>query len=339
MSAEGFEIFAGLVVGILWGALLTVLVAVIRLALMIIRFVVAPRLPALRLVPADDGDARIIFQWLAVLAVVRGVGLASIALLADIGAEASLLVLYQFCAASIAKAIEITVYFKIARPVGDLIRKGGAAGQPVGPIREIIARSWHIFLIVVSLAIFAVATYASVRGLELDVPAAVGTRAVIILFPLIALGLGAFIDDFFASDRAAGEEAAADHRGYPRVARRIGYGLLTLVGIVVVADLWGADLFEATQSTMGANIAGALIEIAAVVLIAYVLWEVAKIAIDRHIDGGETTTEQAGDIGGTGVSRIATMLPVLRLFLGISLLGAARVLPRCNPPGHAMASR
>ena len=296
-------------------------VAVIRLALMIIRFLVAPRLPALRLVPADDGDARIIFQWLAVLAVVRGVLLASVALLADIGAEASLLVLYQFCAASIAKAIEITVYFKIARPVGDLIRKGAAAGQPVGPIREIIARSWHIFLIVVSLAIFAMANYATVRGLELDaVTAAAGTRAVIILFLLIALGLGALIDDFFASGRAAGEEAAADHRGYARVARRIGYGLLTLVGIVVVADLWGADLFEATQSTMGAHIAGALIEIAAVVLIAYVLWEVANIAIDRHIDSGETTTEHAGDIGGTGVSRIVTMLPILRWFLGISLV-------------------
>lgn len=296
-------------------------VAVIRLALMILRFLVAPRLAALRLVPADDRDAKILFQWLALLAIVRGTGLASLVLLTDLGAEDALIVLYQFCAASIAKVIEITVYFKIARPVGDLIRKGVAAGQPVGPVREVIARTWHIFLIVVSLVIFAMAVYASVRGLELDViTASVGTRAVIILFPLIGLCLGACIGDLFAPGAATDEDAAALKRGYARVTRRIFYGLLTLVGIVLIANLWGASLFAGMQSTVGAKIAGALIEIAAVVLIAYVVWEIAKIAIDRHIGGDEAGDAPVGDIGGTGVSRIATMLPVIRLFLAISLV-------------------
>ena len=91
--------------------------------------------------------------------------------------------------------------------------------------------------------------------------------------------------------------------------------------------LWGINVLTLAQGGMEATIAAALVEVGVTVLLSYVAWEIIKQMIDRRIaveagsDGAERGVE-----GGTGISRIATLLPLFRKFLFITIITLAAMI-------------
>ena len=91
-----------------------------------------------------------------------------------------------------------------------------------------------------------------------------------------------------------------------------------VVGLVLytLASFWGVDLLDLAESGLGVQAAANLIELLLVVLLAYMVWELVTISIgywlsfesgaEGHGDAG------GGEIGGVGLSRTATVLPILR---------------------------
>jgi small-conductance mechanosensitive channel len=61
-------------------------------------------------------------------------------------------------------------------------------------------------------------------------------------------------------------------------------------------------------------VTGALTDIGLTLLLAYLVWQFAKTAIDRRLEreSGPQAVSDPGEIGGTGASRIKTLLPLLR---------------------------
>jgi small-conductance mechanosensitive channel len=107
-----------------------------------------------------------------------------------------------------------------------------------------------------------------------------------------------------------------------RARRKMQQGLLRVGRIVVVglvfyilARLWGLNILDLAESGLGAQATGSLIELLFILMVAYLMWELVTIMIERWLsmEGGaaEDQEEGGGEIGGVGLSRVATVLPIL----------------------------
>jgi small-conductance mechanosensitive channel len=97
---------------------------------------------------------------------------------------------------------------------------------------------------------------------------------------------------------------------------RIG---LAVAMVLILAILWRIDLFASpADGGLQAVVASSLLEIGGVVLIAYAAWQAIRIWIDRKITeddaahGGEAADASEMEIGGTGRSRLRTLLPLFK---------------------------
>ncbi len=80
------------------------------------------------------------------------------------------------------------------------------------------------------------------------------------------------------------------------------------------ARFWGLDVFAFAQQSMGGKISSSLLGICIVLLLAYMIWEAAKTAIDRRLEAeGELDRE-------TPASRLRTLLPLLRALILVTIV-------------------
>ena len=149
---------------------------------------------------------------------------------------------------------------------------------------------------------------------------------VLLLVVLASFGLRRVVEHLL---RSSGREAAdptmrplavvAFHRGL-RVAVFVG-------GALVVAYILDLDLTAlAANDTAATRLARAVLDVVIVLLIADFVWQMARVAIDRHLSG--TTV---GAITGTDAEirrrqRLRTLLPVLRNLLLVAVVAVAGLM-------------
>jgi len=98
---------------------------------------------------------------------------------------------------------------------------------------------------------------------------------------------------------------------------RIGRVVATVAVIFTITWLWGIDLTNLAAAGAGFRIVGIILEAILILLVGYMLWELIslwinrKLAAERTAMGFDSEDEGLGDEGGTGVSRLATVLPLL----------------------------
>ena len=112
---------------------------------------------------------------------------------------------------------------------------------------------------------------------------------------------------------------------YGAVILRNGRIALTVLAIVLVARLWGFDAAEFGSTGLGARVAEAVFQIIVTLLLASSAWSVVKIAINRHLphekrDALALVTEEGA---GHGLSRLETLLPLVRMFLFVTIVAMA----------------
>ncbi|MEM6985220.1 MAG: mechanosensitive ion channel family protein [Pseudomonadota bacterium] len=107
----------------------------------------------------------------------------------------------------------------------------------------------------------------------------------------------------------------AARRSYIRIGRVIVFGLV-LWGVV---EIWELDVEGMAMTGIGALAATRTIEVLFTLAIGYLAWEVvdlrinSRIAMEQTIAGVNPATDEiGGEGGGTGVSRVATVLPLVR---------------------------
>ena len=90
---------------------------------------------------------------------------------------------------------------------------------------------------------------------------------------------------------------------------------------LVLIGLGSSDLLGLWQSETGRQISAAALEILVAVVLAYVGWELVRRAIEPYMPvEHDESALPAGDIGGTGASRISTLMPLLRKFLLVTIV-------------------
>ena len=143
--------------------------------------------------------------------------------------------------------------------------------------------------------------------------------AVVLALPLIELALRALVEAIWPGDPEQEEALRVAHRETQLGLVRCGRIVATVVLVAALARLWGLDLHNLASQGVGAQLAGALVEVVLIGVVAYGLWELLEVMASRQIaiervtlgldDEGEEQHEGEGGRGGT---RLGTVMPLVR---------------------------
>jgi small-conductance mechanosensitive channel len=213
-------------------------------------------------------------------------------------------------------AVALDTVWRIRADVGGLIRGDGAAG----PLRRLAAETWPIVATAYLGAVYLARVVEILAGGPSLSRAPIASVVLLVALPLVDLTLRRVLAATLAGRRAATAPVAAGVSFEP-VLRRAVHVVVAVGGLIALAGLWDLDVFALAERGLGSRIAAALFGIAITALLAWVAWELTRTAIDRRLaaEKGPTAAEP-GEIGGEGASRLATLLPLFRVFLLSTIL-------------------
>jgi small-conductance mechanosensitive channel len=95
--------------------------------------------------------------------------------------------------------------------------------------------------------------------------------------------------------------------------------IVLVIAIVVLARVWDVDMQSMAASGVGETVAGALLEITIILVLASAAWGIVKTAIANAApERGQGEAE--GEIGGKGLSRSETLLPLIGNFILVAIV-------------------
>ena len=307
----------------------------VRTSAAFLRLLLSPDQGGLRLPAIDDATARQLYWSFLFLAALGTATVLSGMFLDHIGVDPTLLLAFgQLVLVLNFVAIVAVIgahHDGIGRLVGIHSADGVARATGLGGL---IAGHWYVFAICYVVAIALSATANRLLTGEAQTAHTVPTLAVLIAVPIVHGLLRMAVDRFFTDGAAvAGRSSrvetepsavtvAGDSDGYGRVIMRNGNILLGVVVVLLLAEIWAVDLDALAAHSLGARIANSLFDIIITLILASAGWGIIKTAINRQLPherlGALALVED--EAVGTGLTRLETLLPLLRKFLFITLL-------------------
>jgi small-conductance mechanosensitive channel len=220
----------------------------------------------------------------------------------------------------------IAVMWLIRRPVSIML----LAGRPPGGVRKLLTAIWPIIGTTIVLLLFVFALFSAI-GLE-EKGALISVLKTLLLLlmvlPLILGAMGPLIREWGVSDSEL-ENLQTSRRGARGGIVQAARAVVLLLALMALGQFWHIDIMELTASRLGERVAGMGAQILVTVAIAYILWAATKRwissgQVDETADETEEGDAHAGsDHGGQGLSRAATVLPLLRGFLFVTIFVVA----------------
>jgi len=299
----------------------------------------APDAPTHRMVNLTDAEAEMLYRDWSVLTaiVVFSIGLCTWMDALGLSADAHKLSL--IVALFISAVLTAVLAVKHRKPYANVFL---GFGEPVDkPFwRRTLAQTWHLIAVVY----LAIAWFVSFVRLTLDLPSAYGlvaAPAVIFTTAFVIYGFALVgIDKFYdmrirkaaeaaakaarpAAPLVAGEEMILHERDPEKPYRPIfkelwEHGAAIAVSVVSLGELiraWGIDLGQK------GNPVTAALDTLVIIFLAYLAYRAANIYIDAQIEAEDGTAAVPGEeMSGQGASRLATLLPIFRNFLVVTIL-------------------
>src|SRR6185295_11780204 len=216
-----------------------------------------------------------------------------------------LVVLFTFAGV----AVILWTVWQVRAPIAQLIRGEGKHNAVVGWLAEL----WPVIATVFFLGIAAARFYAILDGTPVESAAGILSVLLVVSLPILDMMLCSAVAA--GASRSAADSAAPGFvAAYEAVFRRAIHIVVTVLGLFLLAELWDVDLFAVAQASMGGKISSSLFGICIVLLLSYLLWELAKTAIDRRL---AAEVQQGPDVP---ASRLQTLLPLLRALILVTII-------------------
>jgi moderate conductance mechanosensitive channel len=291
----------------------------VRLAILIARFLLAPHARAERLLPFDDATARVLYRGVVSLAWLYGLLDVLGFFLQRFGMPREPFVLVIILGRVLFAVLFLRLVWRVRGPIAAKIRGDGRSAA-----RRLLADLWPALMTAYVLCLLVVITVEQLGGRLRTGRAGILSLLVVLVMPLVDLALCRLVDR--RSTRARTEAGAS----FVPVLRRAVHILVTVAGVLVIVRLWNLDLMGLASRGVGARVAGAFVDIALTIMLAYLVWEFAKTAIDRRLqqEAGPQGVSDPGEMGGTGASRARTLLPLARgtIFAVVCVMATMTVL-------------
>ena len=279
-----------------------------RIAALVVKLVLRPSQPAARLIDIPDDEARRLSRFLSgtILAVLIFVAFERYGLM-DVDSGASHVI--GLVVAVVVFALYALIVLR-ARMAAEALIRGHSSGL-IGALRAQLARAWlpiGLFTVAALMVFF-------IFGLSLDLlsyyhglVSTLGVLTVVLVLEKLSER------GWHTSDAAAAGNAAGDDRLVARSLHRLLRGLVLVVAALTLAWIW-SDAVDLTPAD-AARVMNSTVIALATLFIAFVLWELARLAIDRHLQDVAVGPKLPGadaeeDESVTG-SRLQTILPMLR---------------------------
>src|SRR5215207_3236648 len=145
----------------------------------------------------------------------------------------------------------------------------------------------------------------------------------LVLLVVAALGLVRTPPPAPLAANAFAEPPSPGTRALRRAAR-----FLTVVGFVLgLAYVWHIDLLEAANTHLGETVARGIVTVIITVAVAYLVWDMIRMALDQRVLGPPRKAGDRGEEGGgTAATRLQTFGPVLRNFLFVVVVTIATLV-------------
>jgi small-conductance mechanosensitive channel len=295
----------------------------VRLAILAARWLLAPGAPGERLLPFDDVAAGVLYRGVVGLAWLFGVLDVLAFFLQRFGMprEPQLLVI------TLARAVFVVTFvrlvWRVREPIAALIRGPGR-----GSLRRVLADLWPALMTAYVLGLFVVMTVELLAGRLRTGRAGILSLLVVIAMPLVDLALCRLLDRRAGRRRPAG--GPEGQTSFVPVLREAVHIVVTVAGLLVIVHLWDLDLMGLATRGVGTRVAGVVVDVALTLLLAYLVWRLAKTAIDRRLEreAGPRGVSDLGEAGGTGASRLRTLLPLARgtIFAAVCVMSVMTIL-------------
>jgi moderate conductance mechanosensitive channel len=294
----------------------------VRLAIMAVRFLLAPRRPALRLLQFDDASAGALYGGVVALAWIYGILDVLRFFLGRFEVSREPYLLVMTIGRVIFVLLLLRVVWRVRHPIAAAIR-----GQDPGTLRRVLADLWPALMSAYILGLLVVLTVEQLGGEPHTGRAGILSLLVVIAMPLVDMALCGLL----ARLGAGGSGAAPDTTtSFAPVLRKAVHILVTVAGLMAIVGLWDIDLMSMANRAAGASVAGIVVDVGVTLLLAYLTWQLAKTAIDRRIarEAGPKAVSDQGEAGGLGASRLRTLLPLARgsIFVAVCVMSTMTVL-------------
>ncbi|MCP4952141.1 MAG: mechanosensitive ion channel, partial [Proteobacteria bacterium] len=219
----------------------------------------------------------------------------------------------------------VIVIWRVRLPVGKLL----LSGKPPGLARKLLGTIWPA---IGTALIVALTTMGLVSALALNMESAFDAVLKTLLLLLIGLPLtlgliGPLIRQW---GRDTGNEnnnpitQAGTRDGIVQLARLI----LLVTAAMLLGRIWGIDVVEMTRSRLGERVSGAVTQVVLTIIVANLVWSLVKRWIESqdNVNSDDPDSNAGGDPGGQGLTRIETVLPLLRGFMLITIITVAMMI-------------
>ena len=283
---------------------------VTRAVVLVARFLLAPSHPAARLLPLPDAVASTLTWFAGTLAALNTFWFVIVQAYRASGADAATADALALALATISVIVVVFTIWKVRAAIAALIRPAGGANN----LRRLLADLWPVAAIVYVLTVYAGRVYEIVTGQVGATGNGVLSLLILVALPVVDYALCRALA---AVAHASQQRREASEPGfvasYEPVLRRMIHIVVVVAGLLWLADLWRLDLFTMANQTFGGRVASSLLGISLVLLLAYMLWEVARTAIDRRLAAERVQPADSPS------SRLRTLLPLLRVTLLITI--------------------
>jgi hypothetical protein len=288
------------------------LIIMVRFVSVILRFVLAPSNPDLRLVTADDWTARYLHRNLLIVAALIGLIGFLIPALAKNGIPMGELRLGWWLNLVAYAWVIYTIW--MARDGITRILIG--EGDDISPGMRHCASWWpHIAIALVVLNWVLIEIIASAGRFDLLQGQQNVALALILLVPVFDTVIRGLVRHLMPPMQGEGPVAEKAYHQAKQSYVRIGRIILMVAGILIVARLWGIKPLQLAEAGFGAQLAGRGVGALLILAAGYLAWEMLNCWAN-----GKLANEQpegapdmgGGEGGGSGGSRLATVLPIVR---------------------------
>ncbi|WP_171180244.1 mechanosensitive ion channel family protein [Ruegeria sp. HKCCD8929] len=296
-----------------------------RLGAAVSRFVLAPRKPHFRLVNVDDHWAKYLHRNLIGLLLLIGLTLFVLRFNALNGVTGEDTRIGFWLNAAIHVYIGVIAW----------TARAGLSQMMLGtdPDRtrfdEEVAHYYPYFAIGVSVVIWLLVEFLVAQNDPAILAVLVhGSHFTTMFWLLIAPALDTLIRGLVRhlQPPMSGEGPLAEraYRSAKRSYIRIGRVVAGLFVVFMIARAWQLDLRHVASAGVGAEVGGAVIEFLLIIAVGYIMNEVVSLWINRRLAKEQTAAEAldeeaGGEGGGAGGSRLATVLPLIRVTAQITI--------------------
>jgi small-conductance mechanosensitive channel len=289
-----------------------------RLSIVLLTIVLSPRRSDLRLLAIDDGDAHVCSRWFAVYLTVAPFNFFLIWLIEQLGFGQWALFGAAASLGLVITGYKVAMFWATRRPIARAIL--AATGSEPGPVRRAVAASWHWLFIALSVGIFLAAGIEFALGKGAWVAqASTATQGIVIVLAVVGQASHNLITRACACD-ATDIRLTLRRVRLHRALSRLVEAFLWILGAAWLGVTWGLDLVDPAPGTIERLFVRPVLEAAATVVAAWILWTVLSAIIDEKMPPPAAPGDEDETPG--SASRLDTLLPLVRnsLLIGLAVI-------------------